>query len=94
MTTGCALIDMSTKSSCAATLNGGEHFQMKPIQPVPVIVNELAACKTHHIGHLQRRSGGSHGLSPVRLQELLMTGPPSASRVLGVARMCTFETWR
>ena len=54
VTAGRAFIEMSAEGGCATALNGGEHFQMKTIQPVPVIINEVVTCKPNHLGHLQR----------------------------------------
>jgi hypothetical protein len=44
---------MSTERCSTAALDGGQHFQMQPVQPVPVVVDELSACEANQIGHLQ-----------------------------------------
>jgi hypothetical protein len=51
---GATLIDVSAERGRAATLDGGQHFQMQPVQPVPVVVDETASCQANQIGHLQR----------------------------------------
>jgi hypothetical protein len=44
---GCALINMSAKRSRAAALNGGQHFQMQAVEPVPVVLDELPSCDSN-----------------------------------------------
>ena len=44
MAAGCALIDVSAESGRTASLDGGQHFQMQPVEPVPISIDKLSPC--------------------------------------------------
>jgi hypothetical protein len=48
------LIEMAAQRCCAAALNGGQHFEMEPVQPGTVTFDEVPACAANEIGHLER----------------------------------------
>ena len=35
--------------------DGGEHFQVQPVQPRSLLINEAFACRANDIGHLEWR---------------------------------------
>ena len=44
MAAGCALIDVSAESGRTASLDGSQHFQMQPVQPVTDFFDKLSPC--------------------------------------------------
>jgi hypothetical protein len=48
-----ALIQMTAERGCTAALDGGQHFQVEPVQPGTVTFDEVPACAANEIGHLQ-----------------------------------------
>jgi len=86
VTAGCALINMSTKRSRAAALNGGQHFQMQAVEPVPVVLDELPSCDSNEIGHLERWPGHYFFGLPDAACKL--------SSGLAVSLRCFLERWR
>lgn len=86
MPAGCALIEVSAERSGAAVLDGGQHFQMQAVQPVPVTVDEMPSCESNQIGHLERWPGHYFfGLSRAACK---------ASSGLAVSLRCFFDKWR
>src|SRR5882724_10373135 len=49
-----ALIEVTAQRGRAAALDGGQYFQMQPIQPGAASVDEALPCGADNIGHLQR----------------------------------------
>ena len=92
MPAGSAVIDMSAQCRGTATLDGRQHFQMKPVQPMSILVNETASCKANQIGHAEWWRGhySPSGGSPATLMRVKL----SESSGLGVACNCFVETWR
>src|SRR6476660_144350 len=52
MAAGCALIDVSAESGRTASLDGSQHFQMQPVEPVPISIDKLSPCVANQISHL------------------------------------------
>ena len=48
------LVEMAAQRCCATALDGGQHFQVKPVQPGTVTFDEIPAGAANDIGHLQR----------------------------------------
>ena len=48
------LIEMTAERSGAAALDGGQHFQVEPVQPETISFDEAAAGTADDIGHLER----------------------------------------
>jgi len=50
-----ALIEMTAECGGTTPLNGPQHFDMLPTEPVGVSFAESLSCSADDIGHLQRR---------------------------------------
>jgi hypothetical protein len=48
------LVEMAAERCCAAALDRGQHFQVKPVQPGTIPFDEVPARAANQIGHLQR----------------------------------------
>src|SRR5215218_1588502 len=49
-----ARVQMSAERRRTAALDGSQHFQVQPVQPGTVAVNETPACGADEISHLER----------------------------------------
>ena len=47
-----ALVAMAAQSGGAATLDGAQHFDMRPVQPAPALFDEAGARSANNVGHL------------------------------------------
>jgi hypothetical protein len=54
MSTAHTLIEMTAERGGAAALDGGQHFQVEPVQPGTISFDEVPAGTANDIGHLQR----------------------------------------
>ncbi len=48
------LIEMTAERGGAAALDGGQHFEVEPVQPGTISFNEVPARTANDIGHLER----------------------------------------
>ena len=47
-----ALVAMAAQGGRAATRNGVEHFDMRPVQPAPAPLEEAGAAGANYVSHL------------------------------------------
>jgi hypothetical protein len=47
-----ALVAMAAQGGGAATRNGVQHFDMRPVQPTPASFHEAGAAGAHNVSHL------------------------------------------
>jgi hypothetical protein len=52
MTAAHTLIEMTAERCGAAALDGGQHFQVEPVQPGTIVFDEGPARAANQIGHL------------------------------------------
>ena len=86
MPAGGARIDVPTQRGRAAALDGGQHFQVQPVEPGAVSVNEAPPCGADQSGHLQRWPY-HHWVSPGSLLSVsALSGSPSRGLTVGLRR--------
>src|ERR1700733_3980335 len=82
------LISMTAQSCGAAVCDGAEHFDMRPAQPRPVVLDEAIALRANDIGHLD---GWPAHLVCFLRERLASCGAETASASSGFATACR---WR
>jgi len=55
MSTAGALIDMAAEGGRATARNGQQHFDVRPVDPLAVALDEGCSGRADQVGHLQRR---------------------------------------